>query len=80
MGGGSRNGQSREAPARESGIVAAERRRATKTLLEAQPTSATIEAAAADGSEGLLTAGIAAAVLVAGLVAGFGLRRLLRIG
>ena len=40
--------------------------------------SAAIEAAAADGSNGLLIAGIAAAVLVGGLLAGFGLRRLLR--
>jgi hypothetical protein len=40
--------------------------------------SAAIEAAAAEGSDGLLTAGIAAAVLAAGLLAGFGLRRLLR--
>jgi hypothetical protein len=39
---------------------------------------AAIEAAAADGSNGLLTAGIAAAVLAAGLLGGFGLRRLLR--
>jgi hypothetical protein len=40
--------------------------------------SAAIEAAAADGSDGLLTAGIAGAVLAAGLVAGFGLRKLLK--
>jgi hypothetical protein len=40
--------------------------------------SAAIEAAAADGSNGLLSAGIAAAVLAGGLLAGFGLRRLLR--
>jgi hypothetical protein len=40
--------------------------------------SAAIEAAASEGSDALLTAGIAAAVLGAGLLAGFGLRRLLR--
>ena len=37
-----------------------------------------IEAAAANGSNGLLSAGIAAAVLLAGLLGGLGLRRLLR--
>jgi hypothetical protein len=42
--------------------------------------SAAIEAAADDGSDALLTAGIAAAVLGVGLLAGFGLRRLLRDG
>jgi hypothetical protein len=42
--------------------------------------SAAIEAAAADGSNGLLSAGIAGAVLAGGLLAGFGLRRLLRSG
>lgn len=42
--------------------------------------SAAIEAAASEGSDTLLTAGIAAAVLGAGLLAGFGLRRLLRDG
>lgn len=42
--------------------------------------STAIEAAAADGSDGLLSAGIAAAVLAVGLLAGFGLRRLLRSG
>jgi hypothetical protein len=42
--------------------------------------SAAIEAAAADGSNGLLSAGIAAAVLIAGLIGGLGLRRLLRSG
>ena len=42
--------------------------------------SAAIEAAATDGSSGLLSAGIAAAVLVAGLLGGLGLRRLLRSG
>jgi hypothetical protein len=41
---------------------------------------AAIEAAAANGSDGLLTAGIAAVVLVVGLLGGFGLRRLLRSG
>jgi hypothetical protein len=40
--------------------------------------SVAIEAAAADGSDGLLSAGIAAGVLAGGLLAGFGLRRLLR--
>jgi hypothetical protein len=40
--------------------------------------SAAIEAAARDGSDALLTAGIVAAVLGVGLLAGFGLRRLLR--
>lgn len=40
--------------------------------------SAAIEAAAADGSNGLLSAGIAAAVLALGLLCGLGLRRLLR--
>lgn len=40
--------------------------------------SAAIEAATSDGSDGLLTAGIAAAVLAAGLAAGFGLRRVLK--
>ena len=40
--------------------------------------SAAIEAAASEGSEALLTGGVAAAVLAAGLLAGFGLRRLLR--
>jgi hypothetical protein len=39
---------------------------------------AAIEAAASEGSDALVTAGIAAAVLAAGLLAGFGLRRLLR--
>lgn len=39
---------------------------------------AAIEAAASEGSDVLLTAGIAAAVLCVGLFAGFGLRRLLR--
>jgi hypothetical protein len=42
--------------------------------------SVAIEAAAADGSDGLLSAGIAAAVLAGGLLVGFGLRRLLRTG
>jgi hypothetical protein len=42
--------------------------------------SAAIEAAAANGSDGLLTAGIAVAVLAVGLLAGLGLRRLLRSG
>lgn len=40
--------------------------------------SVAIEAAAADGSNGLLSAGIAAAVLAVGLLGGLGLRRLLR--
>jgi hypothetical protein len=40
--------------------------------------SAAIEAAAADGSDGLLTAGVAASVLAAGLLARLLLRRLLR--
>jgi hypothetical protein len=40
--------------------------------------AAAVEAAASDGSDGLLTAGIAAGVLVAGLLAGLVLRRLLR--
>jgi hypothetical protein len=40
--------------------------------------SAAIEAAAADGSDGLLTAGIAGAVLAAGLVAALGLRKLFK--
>jgi hypothetical protein len=40
--------------------------------------TAAIEAAASGGSDALLTAGIAGAVLGAGLLAGFGLRRLLR--
>jgi hypothetical protein len=40
--------------------------------------SAAIEAGASEGSDTLLTGGIAAAVLGAGLLAGFGLRRLLR--
>ena len=40
--------------------------------------SAAIEAAAAESSDGLLTAGIAAAVLAVGLLAGLGLRRLMR--
>jgi hypothetical protein len=40
--------------------------------------AAAVEAAARDGSDGLLTAGIATGVLVAGLLAGLVLRRLLR--
>ncbi len=40
--------------------------------------SAAIEAAASEGSDALLSVGVAAAVLAAGLLAGFGLRRLLR--
>jgi hypothetical protein len=47
-------------------------------ILPSSQRSAAIEAAAADGSDGLLTAGIAAAVLAAGLLAGLGLRRLLK--
>jgi hypothetical protein len=42
--------------------------------------SVAIEAAAADGSNGLLSAGIAATVLAVGLLGGLGLRRLLRSG
>jgi hypothetical protein len=40
--------------------------------------SAAVEAAAAEGSGALLTAGMGAAVLAVGLLAGFGLRRVLR--
>jgi hypothetical protein len=40
--------------------------------------SAAIEAAAGEGSGALLTAGMGAAVLAVGLLAGFGLRRVLR--
>lgn len=41
---------------------------------------AAIEAAASEGSDALITAGIAAAVLGVGVLAGFGLRRLMREG
>jgi hypothetical protein len=40
--------------------------------------TAAIDAAASDGSDMLLTAGIAGSVLAVGLLAGFGLRRVLR--
>jgi hypothetical protein len=49
-----------------------------RAALPSAPRSAAIEAAAADGSDGLMTAGIAAAVLAAGVLGGLGLRRFLK--
>jgi hypothetical protein len=48
--------------------------------LDVGQSSVAIEAAAADGSNGLLSAGIAAAVLAVGLLGGLGLRKLFRSG
>ena len=78
-GGGSRGGTGAAgAPGsaeRGGGEDAASGGRAT---LPSSRHSAAIEAASADGSDGLLTAGIAGSVLAAGLLVGFGLRRLLK--
>jgi hypothetical protein len=49
-----------------------------RATLPSAPRSAAIEAAAADGSDGLVTAGIATAVLAAGVLGGLGLRRFLK--
>jgi hypothetical protein len=51
---------------------------AQETARERRRDSMAIEAAARGGSDALLTAGIAGAVLAVGLLVGFGLRRVLR--
>jgi hypothetical protein len=51
---------------------------AQETARERRAGSMAVEAAARGGSDALLTAGIAGAVLAAGLLVGFGLRRVLR--
>jgi hypothetical protein len=49
-----------------------------ETSRDGRRDSMAIEAAAQGGSDALLTAGIAGAVLAVGLLVGFGLRRVLR--
>jgi hypothetical protein len=51
---------------------------AQETARERHRSSMAVEAAARGGSDALLTAGIAGAVLAVGLLVGFGLRRVLR--
>jgi hypothetical protein len=51
---------------------------AQETARERHRSSTAVEAAARGGSDALLTAGIAGAVLAVGLLVGFGLRRVLR--
>jgi hypothetical protein len=70
-------GSKREASKREGDASGGDAPQSSSDLGQS---STAIEAAAADGSDGLLSAGIAAAVLAVGLLAGFGLRRLLRSG
>jgi hypothetical protein len=67
----------KEGGSREKGAEARQQEGSGSSVNLGQ-SSAAIEAAATDGSTGLLSAGIAAAVLVAGLMGGLGLRKLLR--
>jgi hypothetical protein len=70
--GGARGGGDRGAAA-DGEVLGAQR-----TVRDGRRDSMAIEAAAQGGSDALLTAGIAGAVLAVGLLVGFGLRRVLR--
>jgi hypothetical protein len=71
---GGRRGGDRDARKAADGEV----RGAQETERDGRPDPMAIEAAAQGGSDALLTAGIAGAVLAVGLLVGFGLRRVLR--
>jgi hypothetical protein len=75
--GSTRNGSKREGSRREGDATGGDAPQSSSNLPQSP---AAIEAAAAEGSDGLLSAGIAAAVLGVGMLAGFCLRRLLRSG
>jgi hypothetical protein len=77
-GGGKGGGGDRGAADRANGNGNGDGSLGAEDLAPDRRSTAAIEASASDGSDMLLTAGIAGSVLAVGLLAGFGLRRVLR--